>query len=67
MANAKYAQPNIDRKLREVNPKLLHRNTDQAVTSIADEIGEVKGTRNYNKRRILADEKQANREGLEED
>jgi hypothetical protein len=40
-ANTKYAQSLIDRKLREVNPKLLQSNTNQATTSIADEIGKL--------------------------
>ena len=40
-ANTKYAQSLIDRKLREVNPKLLQSNTNQATTSIADEISKL--------------------------
>ncbi len=41
-ANTKYAQPLIDRKFREVNPKLPPKDTNQqAATSIADEIGKL--------------------------
>ena len=40
MANTKYARPIIDRKLREVNPKLLDNNTNQPI-SIADELGKL--------------------------
>jgi hypothetical protein len=36
-ANTKYAQPLIDRKFREVHPKLPPKDTGQPVISVADE------------------------------
>lgn len=41
LGNTQYAQPIIDRKLREVHPKLPHDNTSQVVGSVADELGKL--------------------------
>jgi hypothetical protein len=41
LGNTQYAQPIIDRKLREVQPKFPHDNTSQVVGSIADELSKI--------------------------
>jgi hypothetical protein len=40
-ANLKYAQPLIDKKFREVHPKLPPKDTSQAVISVADELSKL--------------------------
>jgi hypothetical protein len=60
--DTKYAQPLIDKKMREVqNPPI--QDTNQPKLSIADELSKLaklKEPRSYNRRRIFADEKEFN-------
>lgn len=41
MANLKYAQPLIDKKFREVHPRLPPKDTTQEVISVADELSKL--------------------------
>jgi hypothetical protein len=64
--NTEFAQPMIDKKMREVRNVTSH-DTIQVSVSIAEELSKLfktKRARGYNRRRIFTDEKQFNEEDV---
>ena len=62
--NTKYAQPIIDKKMREVQENLPRQDTYQAVVSVADELSKLSKLKEQGiltEGEYLADEKQSNK------